>query len=211
MTAFHAERNALATEVDADDAYLDMLMQTDDLCGVADIVVGELGDVDEAVLMDANIDEGSEVGDVGDDAWQNHAFAQVVDGLYAGVELELLNLFAGVAPRLLQLMHDIGEGRESYFVGDVSADVYLIARFLMVDEVADSAMLVFCHLFDDMIALRMNSRIVEWILGTRDAQETGTLLKGCWTEAGYLLQLCARGEGSVLFSVIDYVLRKYRT
>ena len=211
MTAFHAERNALATEVDADDAYLDMLMQTDDLCGVADIAVGELGDVDEAVLMDANVDEGSEVGDVGDDARQQHAFLQVVDGLDVSVELECFNLFAGVAAWLLQFAHDIGEGRESYFVGDVSADVYLIARFLMVDEVADSAMLILGHLFDDMIALRMDGAVVEWVLGTRDAQETGTLLKGCWTEAGYLLQLCARGEGSVLFSVIDYVLRKYRT
>ena len=155
MTAFHAERNALATEVDADDAYLDMLMQTDDLCGVADIAVGELGDVDETVLMDANVDEGSEVGDVGDDARQQHAFLQVVDGLDVSVELECFNLFAGVAAWLLQFAHDIGEGRESYFVGDVSADVYLLARLLIVDEVADGAMLVFRHLFDDMIALRM--------------------------------------------------------
>ena len=34
------------------------------------------------------------------------------------------------------------------------------------------------HLFDDSIALRMNRRVVEGILGARDAQETSTLLVG---------------------------------
>jgi hypothetical protein len=38
--------------------------------GSRDELGGELGDVDEAVLVDADVDEGAEVGDVGDDAFE---------------------------------------------------------------------------------------------------------------------------------------------
>lgn len=37
---FHAQRDALATEVDSDDADLDVLVEADDLGGVGDIAVG---------------------------------------------------------------------------------------------------------------------------------------------------------------------------
>ena len=97
-----------------------MLVKADYLSGVGDVAVGQLGHVHKAVLMDTNIDKGAEVGDVGHDAWQFHTFVQVVNGLHARVELELLNLLAGVAPRFLQLAHDIGEGRESDFAGNIA-------------------------------------------------------------------------------------------
>ena len=119
LHALHAQRDALATEVDSDDAYTYMLVQADNLSGVGDVTVCQLGDVDKTVLMDTNVDEGSEVGDVGHDAWQLHAFAQVVDGLHAGVELKFLNLFARVAPGLLQLMHDVGEVGQSDVAGHI--------------------------------------------------------------------------------------------
>ncbi len=43
-------------------------MELDNIRGVGDAAIGHLGNVDETVLMDANIDKGAEVGDVGDDA-----------------------------------------------------------------------------------------------------------------------------------------------
>ena len=39
-------------------------------------------------------------------------------------------------------------------------------------------MAVLCHLLDDVIAFRVNGGVVERILATADAQETGTLLEG---------------------------------
>ena len=211
LHALHAQRDALATEVDANDADADMLMQADNLSGVGDVTVGQLGNVDESVLMNTDIDEGSEVGDVGDDARQLHAFAQVVNGLHAGVELELLNLFARVAPGFLQLVHDVGKGGESDVAGHISLYVNLCTLVGLADKVGDGAMTILGHLLHNAIALRMNSRVVEWVLGIRDAQESGTLLIGGRTQAGHLLQLCTRGEGSVLFPVIHNVLRQYGT
>ena len=38
----HAERDALATQVDTNHANADMLVQSDHLCGVADVFVGQL-------------------------------------------------------------------------------------------------------------------------------------------------------------------------
>lgn len=76
--------------IDLDDPYADVLVELDDVEGMGNATVGHLGDVDEAVLVDADIDEGAEVGDVGDDAWQDHAFYEVVDGVDVFVELEFL-------------------------------------------------------------------------------------------------------------------------
>ena len=50
---------------------------------------------------------------------------------------------------------------------------------------------VFGHLLYDGIALGMHGTGVERILGSRNAQEAGTLLKGSRTEAWHLLQLRA--------------------
>ena len=89
----HGEGDAVALEIDFDDGDLDFLADFDDFRGVADEVVGELADVDEAVLMDADIDEGAEGGDVGDDAGELHADLEVgrfLDAFGEGEELELL-------------------------------------------------------------------------------------------------------------------------
>jgi hypothetical protein len=45
------------------------------------------------------------------------------------------------------------------------------------------------HLFDDGVALRVNGRVVEGILGPWDAEEACALLEGRRSEARYLLQL----------------------
>ena len=60
-----------------------MLVELDHVGGVGDASRGHLRDVDEAVLMDADVDEGTEIGDVGDDAGQFHPLDEVVDGIDA--------------------------------------------------------------------------------------------------------------------------------
>ena len=67
------ERDALGFGVGAEDFDFDDLAGFDGFGGVLDEAVGELADVDQAVLVDADVDEGSELGDVGDDAFEDHA------------------------------------------------------------------------------------------------------------------------------------------
>ena len=54
----------MAAQVDGNDADEDVLVEVDDTGGIGDVFVGQLGDVDEPVLMYADVDEGSEVGDI---------------------------------------------------------------------------------------------------------------------------------------------------
>ena len=166
-----------------------MLVKLHHIGRMGDATVGHLGDMDETILMDADIDKGPEVGDVGDDARQDHAFYEVVDGGDMLVELEFLQLFARVAARLLQFLHDIREGRDAHLGSHILLDVDGLALLLVADQFADGAAMILGHLFDDGIALRVNGRVVEGILGPWDAEETCALLEGRRSEARYLLQL----------------------
>ena len=65
---FHGQRNAVAPVIDFLDHDADMLVQVYYLVGVSHILVGQLRDVHQTVLVDADVDEGTEIGDVGDDA-----------------------------------------------------------------------------------------------------------------------------------------------
>lgn len=71
--AFHAEGDALALEIDFGDGDLDFLADLEDFTRIAHELIAELANVDEAVLVDADIDKGTEGGDVGDDAGELHA------------------------------------------------------------------------------------------------------------------------------------------
>ncbi len=82
-------------------------MEADDLRGVGDEAVGELGDVDKTVLMDTDVDESTEVGDVRHDASEFHSYDEVVEGVDILVELEDFNLSTWVTSRLLKLGEDV--------------------------------------------------------------------------------------------------------
>lgn len=66
VLSFQGEGDAMAAEVNIEDADGDMLVEVDDVAGMGNAAVGHLGDVDETILMDAEVDEGTEVGDVRD-------------------------------------------------------------------------------------------------------------------------------------------------
>ena len=138
-----------------------------------------------------------------------HTFMQVVDGLYAAVELEGFYLFARVTSRLLQLLNDICEGGESHFIRHISLNVNLLTRTFIFNEVADATPLVFSHLFHHVIAFRVYGTVVERVLGIGYAQETSTLLIGRRSQTGHFFQLCTRGKGTVLLTIVNDVLRQY--
>ena len=99
--------NPFTAHIDFDDTDTDVLMEADDLRGVGDEAVGELGDVDKVVLMDTDVDESTEVGDVRYDASEFHSYDEVVEGVDILVELEDFNLSTWVTSRLLKLGEDV--------------------------------------------------------------------------------------------------------
>ena len=106
----HTQCDTFATHIDFNDTDTDVLMKVDDLCGVGDKAVGELGDVDKTVLMDTDVDEDTKVGDIRHDAREFHSYDEVVEGMDILVEFEDFNLSTWVAPRLLKFGEDVMEG-----------------------------------------------------------------------------------------------------
>ena len=109
----HGQRDALARDVHLLDAHLDHVAGLHHLARVLDEAVGQLGDVHQAVLVHADVDEGAERGDVGHHAFELHAGLQVGDLLDALLEGGGLELGARIAAGLLQLGEDVGDGRDA--------------------------------------------------------------------------------------------------
>ena len=97
------ESNALGLHVRAQHLHLHDLADLHDLVRVLDVAVGELADVNQSVLVHADIDECAEVGHVGDHALQNHSRLRVGDLAHAFGEAGRQELLARIAARLLQL------------------------------------------------------------------------------------------------------------
>ena len=87
-------------------------------------------------------------------------------------------LFARVATRFLQLVHNIGEGREAHAIGDILPEVDVCPLGLVGNQVFYCAVAVAGHLLYDGVTFRVYSGVVEWILCVGNTQETGTLLIG---------------------------------
>lgn len=92
--------DALPFAVDAHHFYPYMLVDANHFGRVADKAVGQLGYMHQPVFLDTDIDETAEVGDVGHDAGQFHAFLQVVQRTYILVEFKYLDFLAWVRPGL---------------------------------------------------------------------------------------------------------------
>lgn len=118
---FHREPDAIAFEIDLHDRDLDFLSDLDDFRGILDEMVGELADVDESVLVNADIDKSTEGRDIRDDAGEFHSDLEVRRFFDAVLEREQFELFTWVAAWFCEFGKDVLERGES----DVSADVFL--------------------------------------------------------------------------------------
>jgi len=156
----HAERDAAALEVDLGHSHLDMLMQLDDFVWISDEAVGKLRHMNQAVLMNADVDEAPELRDVRHDARQEHAHLQVANLFHSAVELEHFSLASRVAPRFFQLVHDVGQGRDAYFGRDIAFQVDSLLPLFVLDQFGQGASGVLRHLFNQGVAFWMNGRVV---------------------------------------------------
>ena len=105
---FHTKGYALTTKVYTDDSDANMLMKMNNLGGIADIAVRQLGNMHQTVLMDSDIDEGTKIGYICHYTWQLHPLMKIFKRLYTGIELKGFNLLTRVTARLLQFVHNIG-------------------------------------------------------------------------------------------------------
>ena len=69
----HGKGDAHFLDVYADNGYVNHVAYADDFAGMLDEAVGDLGNVNQAVLMNADIDKRAEIGDVANRSANGHA------------------------------------------------------------------------------------------------------------------------------------------
>ena len=207
---FHGERDAVALEIDLHDGDMDFLADLDDFRGVADEVIGELADVDEPVLMDADIHERAEGGDVGDDAGKLHADLKVGRFFDALLEREELELLARVAAGFGEFGEDVLERRQADIVADIFLQVDLLAGGVVGEQFLDLAADIGGHLLDERVALRVDGGRIERVRAAADAEEAGGLFEGFFAEARDFLELLAGLERAVFVAPGDDVFGERR-
>ena len=115
----HGEGDAITFEVDFGDRYMDFLADFDDFGWVTHEFVSELTNVNESVLVDTDIDEGPEGGNISDDAGELHSDDEIGGFFHSFSKGEDLELLARVTSRFGQLSHDVFESGETNFFTDV--------------------------------------------------------------------------------------------
>ena len=72
-----------------------------------------LGDVYEAILLDAYVHESSEGGDIGHNSREFHSEFQILYGMHIGCELKLAGLLPRVPSRFHQFLEYVVDGGQS--------------------------------------------------------------------------------------------------
>src|SRR6266567_980723 len=109
----HAQLHPSALHIHVQHAHLHDLPDGDDRERVAHVAVGKLGDMHQAILLDADIDEGAKVHHVAHHPLQEHAGLQVFHLEHIVAQEGSWQRFARIKSRLLQVLQDVVEGRQA--------------------------------------------------------------------------------------------------
>ena len=182
---------------------MDGVVDAQEGSGIDGWIGREVGDVEEAGLGEADVDEGAEAGDVGDDAGEGHAGPDVREGVDVGVELDALDGGTGVAGGFTQLVKDVPQSGQADGGGDVTLEGDMGQEGGLGEEVGDGEAEVGGETVDDGVGLGVDGGVVQRVGSAGDAEEGGGLLEGFWAEARDGEEIPAALEGAVLGAVED--------
>src|ERR1700728_4004970 len=191
LQGLDGQRDAFRLRVDIQ--YLDLHDLTDlhGLGRIFNVAAGQLADVDQSVLMNADIDEGPKLSHVGDHAFQHHSGLHVGDFPDLLVEAGRNKSIARVAPRLAQFFQNVvqrvGPRREP-------VAIYLLEQSRVLDQLPDGHTQRLRDLFHNLIRLGVDGSHVERIVAVANAQESGGLLKRLRPNARHFFELSAATE-----------------
>ncbi|MCY1518204.1 hypothetical protein D9M68_529130 [compost metagenome] len=156
--------------------------------------VGKLRDVDEAILVDADIDKGAEGGDIGHGALELHAHLQVLDVVDALGKGRGLEARARVTTRLFEFGENVLDGRQAEALVHESPWVELLQGDTVAHQSAHVAAAGGHDLLGDAIGFRMDGGGIERLLAVRDAQEACALFEGARAEPRHFQQFLAASK-----------------
>ena len=98
-------------QVDADHRHFNHIADVDHLKGVSYIPVGHFRNVDQAILLDANVHKSAKVDDVAHSAPQAHSNLQILYLEHVSAQHRRRQVIAGVAAGAGQPIEDVDQGR----------------------------------------------------------------------------------------------------
>jgi hypothetical protein len=110
----HREGNAFSGQVHFRHGDHDFLLHLDHLSRIFDETVAELADVDQSILVNADVHKGAEGRHVGDYTRQLHARFQVLHFLHPSLECEHFKLLPRITARVGQFGQDVVERNRAY-------------------------------------------------------------------------------------------------
>ncbi|EPH45800.1 hypothetical protein STRAU_1161 [Streptomyces aurantiacus JA 4570] len=200
------QRDPLARHVHVEDLHLDDVARLHHVARVLDEGLGHRRHVYEAVLVDADVHERAERGDVRDDALQDHPRRQVGDLLDAVLEGRRLEGRTRVTARLLQFLEDVRDGRQTEHVVHEVGGLQGAQRGRVADQRADIAARRTGHPPHHRIRLGVHAGGVQRVVAAADAQEARALFVRLRAEPGHVLEALAVLERAVRVAVRHDVL-----
>ena len=189
------------------DSDLDDVTGLEELGGVLDVSVGHLGDVEQTVVVHADVNEATEVDNVSDGTLELHTGLQVGNLKNVGGEDGCRSIVTDIAAGLLELGDYIKEGglTAAELTGELCGAVLLCLKAkeskLSCSDVlggeAEAVEQLVCH----GVGLGVNAGVIENFLTAGDTEEACALGEGLIANLGYLLKCCKGAELTVFLSV----------
>ncbi len=99
----HGQGDAFSGLIDFQYFHFNNIAGFDHLMRIADKLIGQRGDMDQAILMHADINKGTKVGDVSDHPFQQHAGFEIGQGFHPVFKVRHLKFRPWIATGLIQL------------------------------------------------------------------------------------------------------------
>src|SRR5690606_39044827 len=144
----------------------------------------------------------------GHHAFEHHAGIEIRQAFNTFLELRGLEFRARVAAGLFELGKDVlNSGQAEAFIHKF-AGRHALERIAIADGLAHVGLDRGEDAFDQGVGLRVHGGRVERVIAIRNAQEPRGLFERLFTEARYLLERVAAGEGAVAVAPGNDVARQ---
>jgi hypothetical protein len=190
MTIFqtHGQADTFARQIHFYHFDLDDVARRYHFVRVLDEGIGQRRNMHQAILMHADIDEGAEVGDVGDGAFKNHSRLEVLHILNAFLELGGLEFRSRVAARLFQFADNVFHRRHAEALAGVIGRIKFAQKADIANQILQRPAMFGGNALNHHIGFRVHAGAVERIFAAHDAQEAGGLFKSFVAQTRHLFQ-----------------------
>ena len=159
--------------------------------------------MDQAVLVHADIDEGTEGRHVGNGTFEDHVRCQVRNFFHAFLEGGHFEFRPGVTSRLGKLRDDIFHRRQAHLFIGVSRRIQRAQEGSVTDHAADLAPLALRDCGNYRVGFRVDRRGIQGVGPVHYPQEARGLFKRFFAETGDLEQIAAAGKTAAFIAQGD--------